>query len=336
MSKKASPVAIGIFTLVGLILAAVAAVLFGVGRYFEQTHGILMYFDKSVNGLQVGSDVRFGGVRIGRVNSISVLVDLDENRQVIPVLVSLREKDLGLINTEAGGGIDFSSFQGVNKAVKDGLRARMKQQSLVTGALYVEFDIVPEEPGFVFRPKQDPPYPVVPTVGTEFDELIAGIADGIRTFNSLDLDGVIGDLRKAVVSATTQIDQLNVKEINDNLIGITADVRKITADDKLLSAVENLDAALVQIDQLATKANVGIDPLLTELQAVIARTDAGILRIEQATTELAQISSPRAPVVAQMQEVLRETQRASEALRSLTDDLRRNPASLLRGTAPPR
>jgi len=336
MSKKASPTAIGIFTLVGLILAAVAALLFGAGRYFEQTHSILMYFDKSVNGLQVGSDVRFGGVRIGRVSSISVLVDLDENRQVIPVIVSLRERDLGLISAEAAGGIDFSTFEGVNKGVQAGLRARMKQQSLVTGALYIEFDIIPDEAGFVFRPKQNTPYPVVPTVGTEFDELIAGIADGIRTFNALDLDGVLSDLRKAVLSATKQIDKLNMEEINDNLVGITADVRKITADDKFLRAVENLDAALVQIDQLATKANVGIDPLLAELQAVIARTDAGLLRIEQATTDLAQLSSPRAPVVGQMQDVLRETQRASEALRALTDDLRRNPSSLLRGTAPPR
>lgn len=336
MSKKASPTLIGVFTLAGLLLAAVAAVVFGAGRYFDETRSILMYFEKSANGLQVGSDVRFGGVRIGRVSSISVLVDREENRKIIPVIVELREKDLQLISTEQGGGIDFSTFEGVRKAVAEGLRAGMKQQSLVTGQLYIEFDIVPDTPGFVYYTRGDPPHPVVPTIGTEIDELIAGIGDGLKKFNALDIQGVIDDLRVAVVSATKQIDQFNVKEINDNLIGITENVQRITADDKLVSAVENLDAALVQIDQLATKANAGIEPLLADFTAVIARTDASLARIEAAATELSQTSSARGPAVLQLQNVLRETQRASQALQELSNDLKRNPGSLLRGTAPPR
>lgn len=336
MSKKASPTLIGAFTLVGLLLAAVAAIVFGAGRYFNETHSILMYFDKSANGLQVGSDVRFGGVRIGRVSSISVLVDREENRKIIPVIVDLNEKDLQLISTEEGGGIDFSTFEGVRKAVAEGLRAGMKQQSLVTGQLYIEFDIVPDTPGFVYYTRDDPPYPVVPTIGTEIDELIAGIGDGLKKFNALDIQGVIDDLRVAVVSATKQIDQLNVKEINDNLVGITENVKRVTADDKLVSAVENLDAALIQIDELATKANAGIEPLLTDLTAVIARTDASLGKIEAAAKELSQTSSGRGPAVLQLQNVLRETQRASQALQELSNDLKRNPASLLRGTATPR
>lgn len=336
MSKKASPTLIGAFTLVGLLLAGVAAVFFGAGRYFEQTHSILMYFDKSANGLQVGSDVRFGGVRIGRVSSISVLVDREENRKIIPVVVELREKDLQLISTEEGGDIDFSGFEGVRKAVAEGLRAGMKQQSLVTGQLYIEFDIVPDTPGFIYQTRGDPPHPVVPTIGTEIDELIAGIGDGLKKFNALDVQGVIDDLRVAVISATKQIDQLNVKDISDNIIEITENVQRITADDKLVSAVENLDAALIQIDELATKANAGIEPLLTDFTAVIARTDASLARIEAAATELSQTSSARGPAVLQLQNVLRETQRASQALQELSNDLKRNPGSLLRGTATPR
>jgi paraquat-inducible protein B len=117
MSKKASPTVIGIFTLIGLILAGVAAVLFGAGKYFENTYPILLHFDKSAYGLQVGSSVRFGGVRIGSVRSISVLVDPEENRKVIPVIVDLREKDLSLISSETGGGIDLTTREGVEKAV---------------------------------------------------------------------------------------------------------------------------------------------------------------------------------------------------------------------------
>jgi len=336
MSKKASPTVIGLFTLLGLVLAGVAAVLFGAGKYFQNSYPILLHFDKSAYGLQVGSSVRFGGVRIGSVRSINVLIDPEGNRKIIPVVVDLREKDLRLIGTAGGGGLDLTTSEGVENAVANGLRAGMKQESLVTGQLYIEFDILPDAESFLYKPLHTPEYPVVPTVGTQIDELVAGIADGLAKFNALDIDGVMQELRDVLVGAKDQIANLNMKEINDNIVGITEDIRVVTGDQKLVRAVENLDAALVQINELVTKANDGIKPLLADLQGVIARTDASLVRIEEATRELSEVSNPRAPVVMQMQDVLRETQRASEALKELSNDLKRNPSSLLRGTVSPR
>ena len=335
MSKKASPTVIGAFTLVGLIIAAVAIVLLGAGKLFKSTHNILLYFDKSANGLQVGSDVRFGGVRIGRVKSISVLIDRKENRKIIPVVVELGEKELGLISTEEGGGIDFSSPEGVQKAVSQGLRAGMVQQSLLTGQLYIEFDIVPGTPGFVYKSQTEPPYPVVPTIGTEMDALISGISDGIKKFNALDLESVSRELRDVLVSAKTQLAELKVKDINENILAITGDLRKFTGNDKLGMALEHLDAAILQIDGLATKANKGIDPLLVEINEAIAKTDAGIARIEEAANSITQLSSPRSPVLLRLQNVLQETERASRALKELSNDLKRNPKSLISGKATP-
>ncbi len=335
MSKKASPTVIGIFTLIGIIIAGIAIVLLGVGKIFKSTHDVLLYFDKSAYGLQPGSDVRFGGVRIGSVKSISVLVDRKENRKIIPVVVELVEKDLRLISTEEGGGIDFSTFEGVQKAVSQGLRGGMKQQSIVTGQLYIEFDIIPDTPGFVYQSSGEQIYPVIPTVGTDIDELISGIADGLKKFNALDLNGVMTDLRDVLVSAKNQIAALNVKEINDNLVDITRDVHKLTSNEKLSRAVENLDTALIQIDQLATKANNGFDPLLTDLNAVIANANAGLTKIDEAAKEITQLSNPRSPVLLRLQNVLQETERASRALKELSNDLKRDPKALISGKATP-
>jgi paraquat-inducible protein B len=335
MSQKASPTLIGIFTLVGLLLVGAALVLFGAGKMFTRTHDVLLHFEKSANGLQVGSDVRFGGVRIGRVKSISVLVDREANRKIIPVVVELAEKDLRLISTDEGGGIDLSTFEGVQKAVSEGLRAGMKQQSLVTGQLYIEFDIVPDTPGFTYHSKTEPLYPVIPTIGTEMDELIAGISDGIQKFNALDLDSVIKELRDVLVTANERIAEINTREINDNLTGITADIRKITSDDKFAKALANLDDALIQIDELAGKANAGIDPLLKDLEAVIAKADSGLARIEEATREISQLTNPRSPVLLRLQTVLQETERASRALEELSNDLKRDPKALISGKATP-
>jgi paraquat-inducible protein B len=335
MSQKASPVVIGVFTLVGLILISAALVLFGAGKFFTSTHDILLYFEKSANGLQVGSDVRFGGVRIGKVKSISVLVDRKANRKIIPVVVELTDKDLRLISTDEGGGIDLTTFDGVRKAVSEGLRAGMKQQSLVTGQLYIEFDIVPDMPGFVYSGKNGLSYPVVPTVGTEIDELVAGISDGIQKFNALDLDSVIKELRGVLVTANKRIAEVDVKEINENVLGITRDIREATGEGKLAEAVENLNQALVRIDELAGKANKGIDPLLEDLSAIMEKTDAGLARIDEAAKEISQLSNPRSPVLLRLQNVLQETERASRALKELSNDLKRDPKALISGKEKP-
>ncbi len=331
MSHKASPTIIGLFTLVGLLLTGAAAVMFGAGKMFARHHNVLLYFDKSANGLLVGSDVRFGGVRIGRVKSISVILDRENNRKIIPVVVELAESDLRLISADDGEEIDFSSFKGVQQAVREGLRAGMKQQSLVTGQLYIEFDIVPDTPGFIYQGNPQPGHPVIPTVGTEMDELIAGISDGIGKFNALDLDSVIRELRDVLVTANQRVKELNFGEINANLVGITGDIRRITSDETLTAAVDNLNAAILRIDRLAARADEGFDPLLDDFRGVIERADAGLKKLDEATGEIAKFANPRSPVLLRLQAVLQETERASRALQELGNELKRDPNAILSG-----
>jgi paraquat-inducible protein B len=330
MSKKASSTMIGLFTLMGLLIAASSLVLLGVGKYFEQTHKLLLYFDKSVNGLEVGSDVRFGGVRIGRVSSINVIVDSKENRKIIPVVVELTSKELNSVGGSRQTMLDFSSKEGVKRAVDRGLRAGMKQQSLVTGQLYIEFDIVPDAKGFTFDEPGEPEFPVVPTIPTEIDELISGITDGLKKINDLDIDGLMTEMRDVLKGANDQIKELDLKVINENLTAITDDVRKLTSDERLASSLANLDEALKEIKELSTKANDGLDPLLEDIRDVAEKTRESLARIEESADSLSKVSDPRSPLLLDFQNLLHDTETASRTLRELTNDLKRNPGTLLR------
>jgi paraquat-inducible protein B len=335
MSKKASSTLIGLFTLIGLIIAGSAVVMLGAGKYFEKSHKILLYFDKSVNGLQVGSDVRFGGVRIGRVSSISVIIDTKANRKIIPVIVELTEKELTNIAGGGEGKLDFSSKRGVELAVKQGLRAGMKQQSLVTGQLYVEFDIISGEKGFVYDSKENEIYPVIPTVATEMDELIAGISDGLKKINDLDLGGLITEMRDVLENLNTKIADVNLTEINENLTAITRDVREITGDDKLANSLENLDAALVEFRELSGKANKNIDPILAEIKTLTESTRESMKKMEASAEQLSKVTDPRSPLLLDFQNMLHDAETSTRQLRELTNDLKRNPSSLLRGKDSP-
>ncbi len=332
MSKKVSPTLIGIFTIVGLLLGGTALVLFGAGKFFEKTSHIQLYFEKSADGLLVGSEVRFGGMRIGRVTSIQVLIDQEQNRRIIPVVVELSERDLRGVSSNSGGGIDFSSEEGVKKAVSDGLRARMKQQSFVTGQLTIEFDISPDAKALDFEPAVKPLYPVVPSIGTELDALLSGVQEGLKKLDGIDLTGMMKEMRTMFASARTQIDAMKMEEINDNLVGITTDLRLLTGNAKLTTAIDNLDAAMASIDSFAKKADVGINPVLKDFEKVMQQATAGLAKLEEASADISKVTNPRSPVLMRLQNVLEEAERASRAIKELANDLKRNPSTLLRGS----
>lgn len=322
---------IGIFTLVGLLIAATSLVLIGAGKYFEKTHKLQLYFDKSVNGLQIGSDVRFGGVRIGRVSDISVIIDTVENRKIIPVVVELTSQELKSVSGSGQATLDFSTRDGVRKAVKRGLRAGMKQQSLVTGQLYIEFDIVPDVKGFTYDEAGDPEFPVVPTIPTEIDELISGITDGLKKINDLDIAGLMEEMRDVLKGANKQISELDLKVINENLTAITKDLRGITSDGRIKTSMANLDEALKEINELSAKANENMDPLLADIRDVANEAKESLAKIEAASEKLSKVSDPRSPQLLEIQNLIHETENTSRTLRELTNDLKRNPSSLLRG-----
>ncbi|MFK7850831.1 MAG: MlaD family protein [Akkermansiaceae bacterium] len=329
MSKKASSMMIGLFTLIGLLILGSALVMLGAGKFFEESHEVMLYFDKSVNGLEVGSDVRFGGVKIGSVSSISVIIDTKDNRKILPVVVKIADKSLR--NIGGGGAIDFSSEDGVRRGVQQGLRAGMKQQSLVTGQLYIEFDIKPNMKGFTYDGDVDEQYPVVPTIPTQIDELISGITDALQRINDLDLASLIDEMNGVLKGAKTQIEDLELDEINRNLVLITSDIRKFTKDERLNQSLAKLDEALTEIGEISEKVNQNIDPLIADVREVTESTRESLKRIDSTAEELSEVSDPRSPLLLNFQNLLHETETASRALRELTNDLKRNPNSLLRG-----
>lgn len=331
MSKKANPTLIGLFTLLGFLLGGTALVLFGAGKFFEKTSHIQLYFEKSADGLLVGSEVRFGGVRIGRVKSIEVIIDEEKDRRIIPVLIELSENELRGVSSTSGSGIDLSTEAGVMKAVADGLRARMKQQSFVTGQLTIEFDISPDAKVLDFKPAVKPPYPVVPSIGTELDALLASVQEGMKKLEGIDLAGMVKELQGTLVGAKTQINAMKMKEINDNLVVITDNVRVLTGNAKLTAAIDNMDAAMASFDSFAKKADAGLDPVLKDFKKAMEQASAGLAKLEEASADISKVTNPRAPVLMRLQNVLEEVERASRAIKELANDLKQNPNALLLG-----
>ena len=145
MSKKANPARIGGFVLGALTIGVLGIALFGSGRFFERTEPFVCYFDGSINGLAVGSNVKFKGVPIGSVAEIRLrFSDEDHSANVrIPVVIRIDESK---IEQGADRPVDLSDPQVLERLIGRGLRASLQSESLVTGLLYVNLDFYPEAP----------------------------------------------------------------------------------------------------------------------------------------------------------------------------------------------
>ena len=110
MNKKMSPTLVGAFVLGALALVVVGILAFGTGELFAKKYEFVLYFDSSVNGLNIGAPVKVRGVEIGTVTNILLSLDREKRlkeaaevgaRQAmmdwspkIPVIIELAAKKL--------------------------------------------------------------------------------------------------------------------------------------------------------------------------------------------------------------------------------------------------
>jgi paraquat-inducible protein B len=131
----------------------------------------------------------------------------------IPVLIEIEPNQLNVIG-DMPSPSDAQAFDRArrnmwNQFVAKGLRAQLKTGSLLTGALFVELDFVPNA-----APRQivwEGEAPELPTVPTSLEELKNVLAKVSETLERLPLEQMSEDLQKSLGSlgrAIVQIEQL--------------------------------------------------------------------------------------------------------------------------------
>ncbi|MCA9408370.1 MAG: MCE family protein [Candidatus Omnitrophica bacterium] len=75
MTEKQKNFQIGVFILSGIFLLVAGIVALGVGDFFKRKITMETYFDETVQGLDIGSFVKYRGVKIGEVTDITIVGD---------------------------------------------------------------------------------------------------------------------------------------------------------------------------------------------------------------------------------------------------------------------
>ncbi|MCK5912988.1 MAG: MCE family protein [Desulfuromusa sp.] len=329
--KRVDPRVIGSFVVGAIILTVAGLLFFGPGGFLAETKSYVIYFDSSVKGLKVGSPVRFRGVKIGQVKDINVRVRPQDFKFFIPVVIEIEAARIQADGTKKGLLSLFKGDQLMLPLIPKGLRAQMQLDSLVTGQLYVNLDMLPEAPLILTGYEHD--YPEIPAIKSSMAELtktfedipLKELADKlIRSAEGFEKLINSPSLHNGLAKFDNTVSQLNlfIENLNTELLPLA----KILKENLLQSKIMILNAQTT-IGHIDSK----IDPLSEKFtQAVQAVHDASV-KTEAAMQQIKGLSANDSQLMEQLSLTLQEVNRTARTVRYLTTELERDPQMLLRG-----
>ena len=321
MSVK--PAAVGAFVLGGLALAAIAVAVFGGMQWFTVTTRTIVYFPGSVAGLTVGAPVTFRGVKVGQVQSMTVLISASDLKPVIPVYLDF---EAGQIAWSSGPG---RADAGLTQAVAAGLRAQLASQSLVTGQLRVDLDFHPGTPAVLAATIDG--VVEIPSIPSELQQLKEQVAE-------MNLPELAQAARQTLAGMQRVLDELagRMGGLADSLqttsAAATATLEATTASVGLIQA--DAARALASIDGLAAEGRTVLASTGRDLRTLLSTSGRVVARAEKLVDGVEDMLAPRAPLRGNLDAALRDLAASASSLRTLTRDLERNPAGTIFGRSP--
>lgn len=226
MRKEPNKKMIGLFLVFGIAVLAVIIVTSLQGKLFgDKAEEVVMYFEESIKGLNVGSPVVFKGVEIGKIAKIDLIANPNSLDFSIPVYAKMDRQGISSIG-------EFNTKQEVLDAlIQKGLRARLTSQSYVTGQLMVEFEMLPDTP--IVLKNKNPDVMEIPTALSPMGELSKGlqalpIRQSVESFNQFfdslnkEMPRISQIIRKVdvVVSDNSQASADTIKNLNKAIVNI--------------------------------------------------------------------------------------------------------------------
>jgi paraquat-inducible protein B len=315
MSDKPHTVAIGAFV-IGASLIALATLLFLLGSGFGRTETVVMAFDGSVKGLNVGAPLALRGVKVGEVTDIEVVLDA-ENANVIMMV-------------EANFDADKIRRQGISDAelaeelISRGLRAQLNIQSLLTGLLYVELDFFPASP--LILAKIDSPYLQLPTIPTNLQRIISKLED-------IDIGKLSADLESISNGVQSLISSEDFQALPGNMTSTLDSVRELSMQlsEQLASTGPKLDSVLEETAVTVNNANEQLPRIATLVEGNLKVLNQAIAAFESGMKNVDGLVEPDSATVYQLNTALQEMTRAGRSLQSLANTLEQQPESVIRG-----
>ena len=249
---------LGLFIIIAVVVFFAGLMILGSFEQFKEKAYVTTLVSESVQGLSVGSSVKYMGVPIGSVRGISIYPSGNVIRIDMEIkLESFRTKADADQNT-----VTVEEFQDrIAKAVDRGLRCRMELEG-ITGSKYIELNFDPEAPASTIDASQyaiDNPY--VPSLPSLISDLRGSVTTILAKLESIDYKGISDRANDTLDTLNARLSSPKFDETLDNVNSMIASAKKsIDNLEKLTDAdvrgqieglTENAKVAVAAVESLA-------------------------------------------------------------------------------------
>ena len=325
MASKNAALRVGMFV-TGAIIGILALVFFLSGSVLHPGIKYETYFSESVQGLDVGTAVKFRGVSIGAITEIGLVTaeypppsGAEKNQKVYRQVVVRFQVDPRKIGVALN----------IKQAIAHGLRVQIAPQG-ITGLAYLELTFVSPAQYPVQVVPWTPDSPVVPSIPSTLTQVQDAVTQILSSFSKVDLSKIVdqitqltstlnqevttGDAHQALAHANTLLGNLNTQMQAADLPATIAAVRNLADGAQTRQIISQLNQTTQQLSKVSA-----------QLPALISSSQATIAQANETTADLQ----------AQMVPILQNLSSATAGLNALTQQLKRNPSQVLLGAQPP-
>ncbi len=180
----------------------------------------VMYFNDTLHGLKEDSVIEYGGVKVGKVESILLESAKNSTRVKTLVKVSIR------IDKFSAKGDKREAEQTLQNLVSDGLHAQLTIDSLVTGSQYIALKMIKPSANPQNKENNAPVFALMPT--SMQHTAVFPTTRSQQSLLSFDASEITAELEKAIASVTRILNSKDVKTTLKGLASTSQSISKIT------------------------------------------------------------------------------------------------------------
>ncbi len=304
--KNKKSVRVGIFTAIGLVFFVVGVLAIGnINKTFTKSFLVSTVFD-DVNGLKLGNNIWFSGVKIGTVKEISFY-----GTSQVKVIMDIEEKSRAYVKKDALVKLGSDGLIGNKILIIFGGTENSPQ--VETGDVLSSTKLNSTEE--MMTTLQENNVNIL-AITTDFKEILSKINRGEGTVGKLLTDDrIYNDLHTSIATLQSAIQNVNKLTANINQFSDQLDdegflVNDVLTDTAIYPSIKN---SVMQIEELTKSANAMVDNLNTIAEKLSTDTTspAGVI-----------VNDPQ--VAAQLKETITNLQAASKKLDENMEALQHN------------
>ncbi len=257
MSAEAKYFRVGLFVFGGIALALACVLVLAGGDLLRRPVVFETYFDESVTGLEIGSPVRFRGVKLGQVSWIGFADDLYGDQVTGERQLELARHVVVLMELTPTGDDPYLDVpdavrrRRLDKLIADGLRFRLATSG-ITGTSFIQGDMLDPEQYPVDELDWEPRHVYVPSAPSALAQISSAAERIFARLEDTPVEDLVKDLDKLILTLTERVEQF--------------DARRLTRSAQ--RALDQLDRTLVTTDRMLEGGKFDLEVALENLRVV--------------------------------------------------------------------